>query len=557
MKTLLIVLVSSFCTLSAIAQTVTVNVMGNRNKQITVDGTVYTFDQTTAGTRSPIVITGLALGQHNLDVITVNATDNMSNETVTTVFRTRTGYDMEITVRNNGAVQLKEVKARAGSVANHPARYKTPMSSTSFNTLLQSIKRQNRQTTRYNLVTNAFSATNNYFTSSQTELLITQVNSQANRVNLLKKAYLKVTDAANFSDLYSLLNSQAGINEVSAYVNNYNYNYGTASSSSHNAYVNPMSDASFSTIYQAAQNQWQATLRMNYLVDAFANPSNYFTSSQARQLIQLVTAESDRLLLAKTAYRGITDVTNFSQVSNLLSTTASRNDLAAYVNAYATNNTGTVTYPTNPTRTPMSDASFTAIYRDVEAEWAPGAELNALRQVFANNTYFFTTAQARQLIALVSIEANRLELAKSSYRSITDPANFSQLYDLLTSQASRNELTNYVNTYNTNGSANTYPVRQAMTTDSYNELYRSVQNTFGLGAKMSYLTNTFANTTYYFSTAQAKQLIELVSSESNRLQLAKSAYRQVVDPSYYYTQVSQLLSSQASRTELETYIRNN
>src|SRR5688572_11646448 len=487
MKTLLIALVSTICTLSAIAQTVTVNVMGNRNKQLSIDGTMYTIEPTTNNNRTPIVITGLALGQHSIEVVNGNPSDNIDDENVSQTFRLRTGYDLAITIRNNGAVQLRESKAKATAVTNHPAQYKTPMSSTTFNTLLNNVKRQSRQSTKNTLVNNALAATNNYFTTSQVDQLIDQVVSQSNRIALLKKAYLKVTDAENFSILYDLLNSQAGINEVTAHVNTYNYNYGTASSSSHNAYTSPMSDATFSAIYQTAKSQWQSSLRMNYLVDAFANTANYFTSSQARQLIQLQTSsENDRLILAKTSYRGITDASNFNLVSSLLTTTAARNDLASYINSYVS---GTVTTPnpTNPSstyRTPMSDASFSSIYRDVESQWSQGQKMISLKGVFANTSYYFTTAQARQLIQLVSSEANRLELAKLSYRTITDPVNFTQIYDLLSSQSSRNELAAYVNSYSSTGTGSTYPVRQAMTDDAYNQLYRSISNTWGLGAKM-------------------------------------------------------------------------
>ena len=260
------------------------------------------------------------------------------------------------------------------------------------------------------------------------------------------------------------------------------------------------------------------------------------------------------MILAKTAYRGITDVTNFSTVRNLLLSTASRNDLDSYTRSYSS---GTTYNPgTNyPVKTPMSDANFTNLYRSIESEWAPGAEMNELRKAFANTSYYFTTAQAKQLIQLVSAEVNRLELAKASYRTITDPANFSLMYDILSSQASRNELAAYVNSYSQGGTT-TIPVKQAMTVEEFDKMYRSVQNTWGIGAKMNYLTNIFATPTYYFTSDQARRMIELVSSESNRLQLAKSAYKQVVDQTVYFSQVSPILSSQTSRNDLEQYIKN-
>jgi hypothetical protein len=551
MKKILSWLLGVFCSLAAFAQTVTIQVQGNRNKQINVDGTVYTLETTTnARDREPIVIRGLSLGEHSLEVVNGNA-NSANNENVSTSFRLRSGYDLVITVRNNGAIQQRETKATVVN-SSHPGLSNTPMSSTTFNTLYQKVRRQRNQATRYNLINTSFATSANYFTTSQVDQLVSLVNSQSNRILLLKKSYLKVTDPANFSVLYDLITTENGRNEIVAHVDNYNYYYGTASS--HNAYINAMSDAAFNNIYQAARNEYQSTRRMNYLVNAFADPSNYFTSYQASQLIQLVTAESDRLILAKTAYRGITDVTNFSMVRNLLLSTASRNDLDSYTRSYSsgtTYNPGT----SYPVKTPMSDANFTNLYRSIESEWAPGAEMNELRKAFANTSYYFTTAQAKQLIQLVSAEANRLELAKASYRTITDPANFSLMYDILSSQASRNDLAAYVNSYSQGGTT-TIPVKQAMTVDEFDKMYRSVQNTWGIGAKMNYLTNIFATPTYYFTTDQARRLIELVSSESNRLQLAKSAYKQVIDQTVYFSQVSPILSSQASRNDLELYIKN-
>ena len=73
-----------------------------------------------------------------------------------------------------------------------------------------------------------------------------------------------------------------------------------------------------------------------------------------------------------------------------------------------------------------------------------------LTKIFDNESYYFTVAQAKQLIQLVSSETNRLQLAKSAYGNITDPENFNLMYDLLTSQSSKNELSSYVNTYSYN-----------------------------------------------------------------------------------------------------------
>ncbi len=73
--------------------------------------------------------------------------------------------------------------------------------------------------------------------------------------------------------------------------------------------------------------------------------------------------------------------------------------------------------------------------------------MSALTNIFSNTGNFFTTYQAKQLIQLVSDEANRLQLGKASYKTITATANFTQLYDVLTTQASKDELALYVRNY--------------------------------------------------------------------------------------------------------------
>jgi Domain of unknown function (DUF4476) len=197
--------------------------------------------------------------------------------------------------------------------------------------------------------------------------------------------------------------------------------------------------------------------KMSALTNAFANTNNYFTTAQGKQLIVLVSDESNRLQLAKSAYRNITDQANFSQLYDVLYSQASRNELAEYVRSYNSNSNGYNNNNNsngynnngynNSVKTPMSDAAYNEILRNVQNQWGLGAKMSALTNVFANTNNYFTSAQAKQLIGLVSDESNRLQLAKSSYQNITDPGNFNQVSDLLNSQASKNELSTYVNAY--------------------------------------------------------------------------------------------------------------
>ena len=532
MKTIFLFLASCISVLSASAQSVsnvTITVRGNNNEAIVIDNIEHVvYNDYTTSTNTPIVVSNLQAGQHTLQIKRADEANPSS-----TIFTTRTGYDLQIIIAANGSVQLKETKWKAG---NNNGQNMVAMSVTDFNNLYTSIKNQRQSANRMTLVSDAFANTNYYFTTAQAKQLIQLINSQNNRFTLAKASYRSITDPTNFTQMYDVLNSQSHRDQLAAYVSTYN-----AGSSS-----TAMTASQFNTIYKTAQRQATINSKVSYIYNAFINTNNYFTVAQARQLVQLAPDEANRLYLAKISYRSIIDRTNFSQMNALLNSQASRNELNIFVSTYDN---------TNPvyTKVAMKEAEFNTLYRDIQNRYGIGAKMSALSNVFATESYYFTTAQAKQLIQLVSDENNRLDLAKTSYDNIVDQANFSQLYDIF-SNSSRNALEVYVRDHQTDP-VYTPPVytRTPMSNSSYTSLYNEIRNTYGFGAKMSRLTEIFANETYYFTVAQAKQLIQLVSDERNRLDLAKSAYGNITDPENFNLMYD-LLTSQSSKNELSTYV---
>src|SRR5262245_4574245 len=286
MKTIFIFLFGLLSAISVIGQssTVTINVRGNNNEQVIIDGRNYSVNYDyNMNNNSPIVISDFQSGQHTIEVKRSNEIDNTS-----TTFNVRSGYDLQIVVTANGSVQLRETRWNTDEIP----QYRTPISDASFNQIYNSVRRQWGSNSKMNLLSDAFSNTNNYFTAAQTRQLIQLINNQNDRLSLTKAAYNKLTDPANYTQLYDLLN-QAGRDELTAYVNSYNVeNSSTAVSSSE-----------FNRIYRTAQRQSTANSRISYIYNAFTNTNYYFTVAQARQLIQLVPDEADRLHLAKLSYR--------------------------------------------------------------------------------------------------------------------------------------------------------------------------------------------------------------------------------------------------------------
>lgn len=534
MKTISILLISCLTALSAFTQNiVTITVRGTNVSKVGIDGRYYNVNKeiNNEGNNMAIIITDLQPGQHTLKLLGNDAIENANDNNTT--FNLRSGYNLHIAFSSNGSVQLKETLARD----DNDSRHNTPMPDARFNILYKNIKVQKMSSVRMRLVSDAFTNSDNNFSTAQAKKMILLVSSQSSRLELAKASYPTITDTENFPRLYDLLYSKSQRNELSSYVDNYNaMNHGDTGNIA-------MDDTNFKALYLDAQQQWPANEKYPYLINAFGDESNYFTVSQAKQLIELLNNESERLQLAKASYHGITDPANFNQLYNLLNNQASRNELASFVASYNANNGGT---------TAMSTATFNNIYLEAQRQISTNAKISYLNNAFTNTNNFFTVFQVKQLLQLLTDESSQLYLAKASYRGIVDRNNFTQIQELFRNQSYRSELIAYVNNYNNGNSIYTIT---AMSATAFDALYRDVRSRFGFGAKMSALIDVFNTASNYFAVSQVKQLIQLVSDEANRLQLAKSSYNNIADPANF-SQLYDLFGSQANRNELEAFVKN-
>jgi len=311
-------------------------------------------------------------------------------------------------------------------------------------------------------------------------------------------------------------------------------------------YRTPMSPTSFNNAYQKVNNQWGQSAKMTEAKSLFSISENYFSADQARKIIALLNSESDRLELAKLAYDNITDPNNFNQLSDLLYSQASRNELDNYVRNYNNND------PSGSYRVAMNSTSFNQLYRNISNQWRVTARMSAAENAFNTTTNYFTVAQVRQIISLLNDENNRVRLAKLSIDNIVDPHNLSQLYDLFYYQSSKDELDAYIR--NSGYATDNYSYHTAMSDDAFNTVYQNIRRQWWPGSKMSTAVETFNTPSNYFTTAQAKQIVELVSAESNRVELAKLAFDNIVDPENF-RQIYDLFSSQSSKDEVDEYIK--
>lgn len=509
-------------------ETVTLNVTGNRYKQILVDNKIYTINNTSISEEQAVVINNLENGQHNLEIVKKN------NSSYKTIFTVREGYDLNISISSSGSISLTEKRMEAWNGNGN-----TAISPAAFNKLYSVTKKRKSSVSKADYLENEFTNTDKNFTSKQASQLIQLVNSESLRLKLAKQSYSTITDKQNFSLIINLLNSTANRAELTGYIASLPDD-GDDTNDEGNA-MTPLSNEKFNIIYNEVNAENTNNDKNYYLINFFSKDFNYYTSSQVRQLIQLISGEQERFNLAKTAYRGVTDRQNYSEVSQLLGNASNRADLTAYINAYDNSNP----------KPAMSATDFNKIYQNANYQNGSSAKYTSVNTAFITPGYYFTVAQAKQLILLISDENSRLQLSKTVYKALVDRTNYTQFNDFLYSQANRNDLNNYVNNFNSNGSG----AGMAMNDAAYNQLYKSVNDSWSAASRFNLTAEAFRNEANYFSTYQVRQLLLLINAEADRLSLAKSSYDNVVDKNNF-SQLYDIFNNTSSKTELAQYVMN-
>lgn len=547
MKTLTSTLFMCFLAIAGIAQsTSTVNIIfrgitkTTNNFEVRIDDKRY-FSNTSPNNAPNYkisidnILTGTrALKLYRLRSNNVSANANSQNTLVYSKnFILREGYDMNITVSANGAVQFSE------TVSEVTENLSTgPMSTDAFNTLKQSVNSQWSQALKAEKIRDAFVNTNNRFTSAQVRQLLVMVTSESDKLDLAKLAYAGVTDTENFAALSNVFSSTTRRNEFAEFVRSK-----TEAEASARVLI---SDSNFNTLVANVKSKWSQSLKGEVLRDAFINSNHYYTTMQVRQLMGLVTSESDRLDLIKLAYPVVTDTDNFGALYDVFASTAKRGEFNDFVisKGGAAANTGV--------KAQMTANNFNILMTSIQSKWSQALKTDAVRDAFRNTNNYFSTEQIRQLMAQVTSENDRMELVKMAYPTVIDPNNFGSLADIFASTAYRLEFNDFV--VSKGGAAGSTGVKAQMTVNNFNMLLASIRSKSSQALRTDAVRDAFINTNNFFSTDQIRTLLTQVTSESDRLALAKLSFRSVMDPTNFY-QLGDLFTSTTYKNEFNTFVK--
>lgn len=314
----------------------------------------------------------------------------------------------------------------------------------------------------------------------------------------------------------------------------------------------PMTDAAFTTALQRVRNHFRNTSRHKAALQLVQRPDTYLNTSQVQMLLESFDGELGRLEVARAAFPNITDPVNFASLSNMFTIQSNKDELASIARSAG----GDLVYSYSESfRSPVTTAGFDAIIDRIESQWQEGARLSTIIDVIDDNRNYFTTNQALELVQLVSDQSSRLHLVKAIYSRLTDPQNVSLLYTLFYDENVITQLKNYLNA-NDNSSRPHNFGKTSITDAAFSKIYDEARSHFRSSSRLRSVTAALSDTTLYFTSYQVRQLLLLLKTEAERLELAKAAYRGVTDPANFLQQMKDLFTWEASRTDLENYIGN-
>jgi hypothetical protein len=316
----------------------------------------------------------------------------------------------------------------------------------------------------------------------------------------------------------------------------------------------PMTNEDFTSLLRKVRNHLRNDSRMEAAASAINNPAYFFNTRQLKMLLESFEGDLKRTELAKQAYSKVTDRVNFGKLDVVVTSEISKADLASFIKD---KDSTIVVYSFSESfRTPMANSGFNSAMTDIQKQWQEGARLSTIIDLFDAPTSYFTVAQAKELIQLVSDEGSRLHLAKAVYPRIVDPENFAGMYDLFESPERVTTLKAYIGADEKKTTVAHNAGKTPMDEASFTSLLDDSKNSYRKKTIIKSVNNVFADANTYYTSYQARQLLLLISDESDRLTAAKAAYRGITDPQNFMVQMNDLFRVDAERATLEAYVNN-
>jgi hypothetical protein len=99
-----------------------------------------------------------------------------------------------------------------------------------------------------------------------------------------------------------------------------------------NNYNRAMNDFEFNRVLSSMDKEWSENNKMKSASQIIS--TNFFTTAQVKQMLQLFSSENNKLDLAKQAYAKTVDQRNYLMISDVFSFNSSKDELARYIRSF-------------------------------------------------------------------------------------------------------------------------------------------------------------------------------------------------------------------------------
>ncbi len=168
-----------------------------------------------------------------------------------------------------------------------------------------------------------------------------------------------------------------------------------------------------------------------------------FSTAQIMQLGELIKTESMRYVFFKTAYEKTYDMDNFLHVKQLL---INQNYINGINEIYIVPKTEKPYAEAIPAPCILSNTDYEKIKSEIRKETSSSQKIIVAKHLIPQYECI-SSQQTKDMLNLFSFENDKLEFAKFTYKYCNDKKNYSVVVSFFTSQASKNELNEYVRNY--------------------------------------------------------------------------------------------------------------
>lgn len=294
---------------------------------------------------------------------------------------------------------------------------------------------------------------------------------------------------------------------------------------------------------------------------------NCLSSEQVKKIAALFENDFNRLEFAEIAYLNTTDKTNFYEVYDAFAYFSTVFRLHDYIKGQSgiiepkdDNVLTTLTFP-NYNYPKYVDykggkGCNSVITNQQFIKWAQKmAEANSDNEKLPIGKNFVTyycmsTAQVMKITSLLSVESNRLTLAKLAYKRVYDKGNYNYMTQLFKYEYNRKNLLVYINSAPYDDNNADCKVTEKDIADIKTQINKqSFSNT-----KMT-LAKQVIKAKKCFTTDQIIEILRLFNYDSLKMDLAKYAYDYVTDKENYY-KTANLLRYEFDKQSLLEYYKN-